>query len=506
MTNTTNPSTQKNPPPEIPTGLPPITQCQYRRHQGRPAIDILRLKGNHPMIRLIKEPDGSITCLKDAQEADCDFTFDSEQPLQSLAWKVAALIAAETIANSAAKAHTYDRTLNYGDTRLTLYNRANKAILQNLNPPPSNPDPSATPNPNTYQKLLNTRARDTFRHRLADPDILAMTEGFHQKPNWKMTLADYNTTVRHQRALRALHPSQFNAGAYFCQRLAQDHQTPLNHPGQIIQAAKQALDITPLAWKHFLHIPFDMYYNLSADFTEKVRALCSILAQANLQTLPKPLLEIAAYLMTTHMWANHPAPDHELRLACWSHALNQALDNPQPADYAQLHHVADALRYYISNHLPWGNGNWQTLLERADRWTHDIRHGGCTREEQILVQQAKWDSLIEETTINGLTFRPITTGPSLASTGVRMGNCLPSYWRSCQQGSDRIFAVYNGTVLSAALQIYLHNGTWHTGQLEATTGYKVPKDAKAAAQQLTHLYQQAHDKLPGTIHRETVIT
>ena len=148
----------------------------------------------------------------------------------------------------------------------------------------------------------------------------------------------------------------------------------------------------------------------------------------------------------------------------------------------------------------WGPGTWQELVNRADRWVQELQQRAANQHpanQQKFAQDMKsnWENLLGETTINGVTFKPLNSGQQLSDAANRMGNCLTSYMNGCVSGEDRIFVVQGERGNLDAVQIHrAEPGHWILAQTEGTNRSKVPKPVRAAAGELARLYEEAETR------------
>ena len=105
---------------------------------------------------------------------------------------------------------------------------------------------------------------------------------------------------------------------------------------------------------------------------------------------------------------------------------------PQPDNWRihdrhrELMNITDALRWYIEHQQPWGPTDWDSYMRRSERWHQEINLKRQQEMEQAM-NQASWTSALNELQLDGITIRPVTTGPELQDLGREMNNCLSTY-------------------------------------------------------------------------------
>ena len=181
----------------------------------------------------------------------------------------------------------------------------------------------------------------------------------------------------------------------------------------------------------------------------------------------------------------------------WVGVINAYMALPYNApDEHDFSYIVDALRYHVQHLLPWGAGDWRTLLARAERWHRQYLQEWAHDLHPMTPEGLKstWDSTIDNIEIAGFNFNALTTGASLSETGRLMGNCLASYWLQCVRGDSRVFITTPSNHTTAAVQLSTQYGAWKPVQLESAHGAPLPDGLRSAASRLASAYDLA-DKL-----------
>lgn len=112
----------------------------------------------------------------------------------------------------------------------------------------------------------------------------------------------------------------------------------------------------------------------------------------------------------------------------------------------------------------------------------------------------QWNSLLEETTIDGLTVTPLTDEPSLFREAMAMGHAVHIWGEICARGYSRIFAIAHDGQPKATMEIRPKDDQWTVHQVVGPRFTKPSQDCLDAANQVAELYNQAWAKNPDHQH------
>ena len=314
--------------------------------------------------------------------------------------------------------------------------------------------------------------------------------------------ADNTVVLNHDIFEQMMASGQFTPLRAYCLHFVKsaDAAPMLNHPGEVTAQVKEFLELTPAQWRYFCKaagtIPAE--YLLLRGRTRMTMA-AQALVDANRPSAPLEQLNDVWKRQWDHEAFSTAKWQHGDAFAAWTHLLNQFLAPSDPPHSRQdLDEVTDALRHHVQNQMPWGPGPWEVLLARSERWHWENfgQHPGRGRSALSKEgQAARWDSLLDTTTIDGFTFTPVTTGPKLAVTGAKMGNCLGNHWSRCNKGISRIFTVSTNQRRPQAAAELLHNGAaWTKGQVQGSHSNEVTKAMTRAVSKLARAYQDEETK------------
>ena len=379
-----------------------------------------------------------------------------------------------------------------------IRNSADRVLNQCLlNPAPQPPTVKVAPNPGHN---VEWQATQLLHDQILDQQVLnTANDLFPTITRDSMhDLGDiaYNTIALNKKVFRKLQRTAPKILLHYCDSIVPDHPkaVKLRHPGQVVEAVRSQLNLTPAQWRIFCRAPHRPRQSDQdpEEHLENIRLACAATAEANQPQADQERLEMAWYRLNHHRFFYQAQWDHGSPWQAWTNLISRFLDpESPPRSTGELDSCIDALRHHVEHQLPWGPGDWGTLLRRSQQWHQQLlqqRHGtdpGIT-----------WQSLLASTSINGVEFRPVTDSHQLHTLGTRMQNCLGSYTTRCRENHCRIFTAHREGHLQAALELQHSNGHWSVGQLEGHSRSTVHPDISIASQQLAQAYQHAHDQRP----------
>ena len=362
----------------------------------------------------------------------------------------------------------------------------------------------STNDPKDFRHLVANSNKQLNDHILQRDTLLLTHHIFSPHPSTRpvsptLTTSRYNTVALNKATLKEMvsrgQLAPLRAYAHLCDDPFHAN-SKIEHPSQIISQARRALGFTNPQWRYFSKAFSAISHNqLAMASLPNIQLACQALADANRPDADADQLQNLSKYTHRHDFFKNTQWRQGDPWKAWINLLNQFLAPSQlPHPYRQLSFITDALQYHVNENLPWGHGNWDILLQRAERWHNRIIQANPRNRHNILSDEGKksrWESLIGPTTIDGFNFSPVLTGPNLASTGEKMGNCLGSYWHSCAAGLTKVFTISTEDRLKAAVELVYSNGTWSRGQIEATHGKTLDPGFHPATAKLASAYQTA---------------
>ena len=324
----------------------------------------------------------------------------------------------------------------------------------------------------------------------------------------KPSSREYNAVAINLEVIKEAEESAPNVLRYYLNQIANSHTEPvkLAHAGEIISAVKEATGLSGSQWKTFTKIPYEAWEQRenAAMSTTAMSRICHVFAQANTAIKSKErainLIAVLGRPINLRMLSDDMEWSHGDPRQPWANLTREYLplyksDSFMAYDHAhrQAEHIADAIRDTVSNNQPWGKGNWETLVKRADNWAAD-RNRRQQRESVLRAQriaETKWESLIDATCSGDYTFRAVTTGQGLMDLGEEMNNCLANFYTHCKNGDTRIFEVRREDALVAAVELHQSGNGWEVGQMEGPRRSACPRKVKTGANELRDRYNEA---------------
>ena len=361
---------------------------------------------------------------------------------------------------------------------------------------------------------LRRSANEIVRKRFVDPQIRKLANHlFNPAKITDYTLVShYNTTLLNMDIFQELTESSIHVLRYYCRNITSRHPKPvrLKHPGQVIEAVKDDLKLTPAQWKYFCRIPHPTMEEAEREnCIQAKRVSMQALVEANQPLASEEQLRSIAWQTELEHFPNDP--DQQNRNPMWRAWINlihrylgRFKDPEEDQDMKKFERVVDAINGLLESGVPWGPGDWDTLWRRSESWHRKIQEE-TNEKHDPQTEEAVWTSYVPTTTIDLYEFEPVTNGKDLINLSNRMNNCLHSYWRRCLEGNDRIFTVrpkendtpthpFQRDTILAAVQLRREGQAWRTGQIEGPSQQTFPDGVRKAAEILTKSYQEAHKK------------
>ena len=357
--------------------------------------------------------------------------------------------------------------------------------------------------PEEADRLISV-VNKAIRKHIIDPKSYQLTKEIFREPYSRTGKSEnpsirvYNFTKKNFQTFQQLWVTgQRNPLRYYALNLfGLNAEIPtFKHPGEVIASVKSSLDMTPTQWRAFCrHGSVSGSQRPGTESLRGLRLACQVLADANRNDADATRAQQVITHFNRHHGFNGQVWSHGDPWKAWTNVIGRFIEpGDELKDTDDLNRVADALRYHIVHDLPWGSGDWATVVARADRW-HQETFGPRAAYRYNVPQEAresKWESALPQTTIDGIVFTPLRTAMELQKAGGRMDNCLATFYHRCEQGESIIFTARLGPSKEAAVELVRIDSDWRVGQVELVKRATPAPTLRAAAAKLARKYQEA---------------
>ena len=493
---------------------PEWNPIRHRRQSedGTDIVEVMFNDGNPPAVTIRKLNDGTIDVQPPSNHKP-NFNFNEIDPTISAIEQAAEFIIRNVleIHPNPAAAINYQNYQNYeilhardikdpkehvittGDNRARTKRLAHEIVNRKLRSPdlPDSPRTKDTTT-NSLPKLV-TR---TVRKSIVTPGQATFSRQYSKRTGGGRNTTHYNIIAVNQPIIDQIPPSSQSAVSYFKAVMVPIYNQMIRfqHPGQIIKAVQNHLDMEPELWRWFLRTGDSIRYQDHQDENRIVARLQAILMRdANRPNAHLARVsDVMDHLYNTRVIRFTPLPSNELWQA-WVRAVNLYLAKdglPTHEETADLTHIGDAIREQANNlePLPWPHETWEQMVQRADRMT--VRRN-TDRPRNNLV----WESALDVVELDGFRFSPATTSGELFHWGKVMKNCVASYDTICADRGHRIFIAHdlNGKPL-ATIELEQNQNKWQPHQIEGHGRTRVSKELRIATAKLAQEYQLQSNK------------
>ena len=298
----------------------------------------------------------------------------------------------------------------------------------------------------------------------------------------------------------------------------------IRHPGGVINALRKALELTPAQWRIFLKIDSSHYIHRNDPITH-IQERTKFIADLNRPDLDDDQNNQLFNYPNLMEFQNQPWAHGDTNEA-WKQvirsyiadAIPQNRENrgqPQQQGYQNrfqpnrnIPYVADALWGAINMNLPWGPGEWNALMQRAQRWHN--QQGNHPTNMPTNLKNYTWQSALTDQKLKNIAeitmedtageIEHLGSGKSLEFAAATMNNCMSNYVQRCHEGKSRIFLITADENIIAATEIIRDDKGWIQGQIEAPNRETLSPIALKTSQMILKEYNQAefHQTIPGS--------
>ena len=507
----------------------------------RPRSTILQAMVNEngqAAISLEKRKGGALIFKQNGKTQDIQPDFRTRNIRRMMIWRVeeeltkAVCRRADNILAQEILSGTYSKILRDAviDSALEI---ANEAIIQD-----QSEQESEIPTKQVNRKNYTRAVRKILEEHFIQEDVKSLAKRIiatRTRPFPEVTPNAYNNTLLNLEIFGELQKSSPRIIAHYLEHMAPRSHAPVKfkHPGQIVQAVREELRLTPSEWRYFCRLQHPFLSTKShEEVLEGIRQGMKMLADINVPRAPDTILAKIIYGMNYHhhfqtaLWRCGDPRD------AWVNTIRQYLEamveyrdkNPGAEGYArdpwgasdpiepgkagnlefqELINAGDALLGHIRDEMPWGHGDWDNIQARSERWHHretERRERERARQEELRKdpnykeEESSWTSLIPTQTHDGVEMRPLTTSQELRETAKTMHNCIETYRGRCETNTSRIFTIHQGGKLVAAAELIISQGEWRVGQVEGRNRRRrIPRPVILAVGKLRDSYQKAQE-------------
>ena len=311
-------------------------------------------------------------------------------------------------------------------------------------------------------------------------------------------ISEYNLVAKNEDAMLTLANEAPNLGRFYCRFLAHtdgEQRRKWRDADELAHEIREAGGFSPAEWRLFCQWGGNLASLYDPNPLRTAKDVCQTIVAANVQE-PEP--KRFQHALRSQSWHKQLGHDwhwaHGDNRMAWAKIINRYLRNTGPP--GELEYVAVSFSAAVRENLPWGDGDWDTLMARAQRW-----HEEAERDRQEARQRRtsftgpkEWQSLLGQHTDGKFELTPLNSAEQLSDIGAIMGNCLTNYQGHCAANRSRIYTITEGDKLLAAAELRPGPDGWTTTQIE-TPSHGVPsQEAQEAARRLALRYDEAAKK------------
>ncbi len=365
-----------------------------------------------------------------------------------------------------------------------------------------------------YRPDLTIRQIHDSILQLIHPEIVELARTFSQSPSENVSLAAYNFSAENRPLILELTESNPGAIAWYL-LLCQPEPGQLNHPGQVITAARTSMtkaELSPHAWKTAAKLDLKTMLQLIRSLyrpTLTAEALNAIHHAGY-----SPPWELIHQLLTPTEAFTREETGAGSRICRQNFRqyltlLLKYLKKQPDAGPAQhlpnpirnrMHDNADYINHLTGRNQPLQSKTWQGLCKTADRWHQEHRRMLAQQEweKELARKQGRilsWESALEEMQLMDHTVTPLTDEKMLFMESKEMSHCVHIYGERCASGDTRIFHIASPvdehSVATLEIRRNYQSNTWQTQQLRSRHNHPVTTRIEELSSMVAALYQEA---------------
>ena len=340
---------------------------------------------------------------------------------------------------------------------------------------------------NSQKERLDHELQEGMR-KLFDPQTLLtalMATGGHA-----VDIHQYNIAAMGRSKIESL--QEHNPGALAWCMLKLKDGREINHPGQVVSAAREGLEsmgVDPYHWKYIHRIGTQaMAAIMDLGHPQMIYSL-NLIAQAQIVPTIRHIEAIReAQHRTMQMGTN------KLHIKNTARAL-RLLPIDRDLENSQSREVWDYLEYLTNIGGEARSRTWRRLQNRATEWHRRLKDNQLQAQwERMIAEQGgqiwKWESLIGQTDIEAIIVTPLTNERELLEESQAMEHCIFTYGQRARESLSRLFSLSRNGNREATMEIALDGNSWEIRQVRGVRNHAVGPEFHQAALEIARLYTQ----------------
>ena len=324
--------------------------------------------------------------------------------------------------------------------------------------------------------------------------------------NKSITLWHYNTVIQlgeHAQQLWESNPGIMTW--YMLHPEDEDHQSePANHPGQLVQKAREhllELGLDPKNWRFISRLGPETIREFAwAEYPELSAWMMNIMAEV--RTAPEP--EVIRWAPNLCRGMQFPPQRMEAENFARAVRLMFRESEAHPGEHERIIQQAENLRDYVNGMSQEGNriesNAWNGIIQRSERWHRDLQEHLERRRRENLINREEghleWNSLVETMENDDFTIVPLTNELQLLEEAAEMQHCVSGYGNTCAGGGSRIFAIFEGKDHVATMEIQKQQNRWAPAQIRGHHNHPVSNAVSQASKWAADMYDLAWQENP----------
>ena len=284
----------------------------------------------------------------------------------------------------------------------------------------------------------------------------------------------------------------------------------INHPGQIIKAAKETLaqaGLLPRNWKFAATLEENTMRQLCLNTDASDEAALILNAMASTKAAPSPnilsrALQGASQLLPNNTPSLHRDNALTLMTLMFKETAHHTSDTPSRTFLLQTSDAVDYVRNMNTEQQRVRSTTWKGLIRASDRWHKTLKDRRITIQWLELLEQQQnhyraWDSalgIITAGSAGEYTARALNDEYSLYQESLALHHCVVDYGEKCAQGSTRIFSIHKDGEPLATTEISFIQGEWQEVQTRGAHNGQVDTSVFAAAHEIAAAYNKAQNR------------